>query len=133
VALSVNTKDNFDIPELYLTAIGSSIESGDEGLVGRGNRSNGIISMVRPYSMEGAAGKNPVYHVGKLYNVAAQAIAAELVRRFGGRHEVWMVSQEGRALHDPWQIVVRTDSSIEILDRLPEFTTSLIDGRIRVY
>lgn len=57
--LSINTRDNYESSELYLTAIGSSIESGDEGLVGRGNRIQGLISLFRPMSMEGAAGKTP--------------------------------------------------------------------------
>jgi S-adenosylmethionine synthetase len=67
-----------DIPdrdELYLTYTGSSIESGDEGVVGRGNRVTGLITPLRPMNIEGASGKNPVYHVGKLYNLAAQRIA----------------------------------------------------------
>ena len=77
VSVSLNTRDNFDTNELYLTVIGSSIESGDEGLVGRGNRINGLISSGRPMSMEGACGKNPVYHVGKLYNLCTLNIALE--------------------------------------------------------
>lgn len=141
--LFTNTKDDFSIPELYLTATGSSIESGDEGFVGRGNRPSGFISMTRPYSMEGAAGKNPVYHVGKVYSVAAQAMARELFARHGGRHEVWLVSQEGRVLADPWQVIVKTDRSLAkdvvcdvteaVMTRLPEFTEGLIQGKIRVY
>jgi S-adenosylmethionine synthetase len=48
----INTRDDYEACELYLTAIGSSIESGDEGLVGRGNRINGVISPMKPMSME---------------------------------------------------------------------------------
>jgi S-adenosylmethionine synthetase len=43
VTVAVNTRDVDTRPELYLTATGSSIESGDEGVVGRGNRANGLI------------------------------------------------------------------------------------------
>ena len=75
IKLHINTRDNYENSELYLTAIGSSIESGDEGLVGRGNRINGVISPMRRMSMEGACGKNPVYHIGKIYYVAAQEIS----------------------------------------------------------
>lgn len=71
IRIHLNTRDDFETGELYLAAIGSSIESGDEGLVGRGNRINRIISQTKPYTMEGAAGKNPVYHIGKIYNYAA--------------------------------------------------------------
>ena len=78
--MSINTRDDAARQELYLTAIGSSIESGDEGVVGRGNRANGLISMLRPMSVEGVSGKNPVYHVGKLYNLAATGPPARCTR-----------------------------------------------------
>lgn len=84
VQVTVNTRDQDHRPELYLTATGSSLESGDEGVVGRGNRANGLISMLRPWSAEGVSGKNPVYHVGKLYNLAA----AEAARRLQDRKSV---------------------------------------------
>ena len=72
----LNARDVPEKDELYLTYTGSSIESGDEGVVGRGNRVNGLITPLRPMNLEGANGKNPVYHVGKLYNIAAQRLAA---------------------------------------------------------
>ncbi|MGH3697103.1 MAG: methionine adenosyltransferase [Pseudonocardiaceae bacterium] len=69
-AFRLNTRDILGQDEIYLTYTGSSIESGDEGLVGCGNRVNGLITPLSPMNLEGANGKNPVYHVGKLYNVA---------------------------------------------------------------
>lgn len=104
--LHINTRDDFQIPELYLTAIGSSLESGDEGLVGRGNRVNGLITLQRPMSMEGVSGKNPVYHIGKLYNLVAFNIADAIYRLTGQYVEVSLVSQSGRSLVDPWKIFV---------------------------
>jgi S-adenosylmethionine synthetase len=38
---------------------------------GRGNRINGLITPCRPMRLEAAAGKIPVTHVGKIYNVMA--------------------------------------------------------------
>ncbi|WP_158575922.1 methionine adenosyltransferase [Streptomyces corynorhini] len=108
VSVSVNTRDVDARPELYLTATGSSIESGDEGVVGRGNRANGLISMLRPWSAEGVSGKNPVYHVGKLYNLAATEAARRLNEETGLEVAVALVSQSGRDLADPWQAVVQT-------------------------
>ena len=105
--VAINTRDQDDRPELYLTAIGSSIESGDEGVVGRGNRANGLISMLRPMSMEGVSGKNPVYHVGKLYNLAAQRAADRLWDVSGRPSFVALISQAGRDLDDPWQVIVQ--------------------------
>ncbi|MEU7984138.1 methionine adenosyltransferase [Streptosporangium canum] len=115
VRVSVNTRDDDKRRELYLTAIGSSIESGDEGVVGRGNRANGLISMLRPMSMEGVSGKNSVYHVGKLYNLAAQKVAMRLHEETGRTYAVALVSQSGRDLEDPWQVLVQA-SGEEWLD-----------------
>jgi S-adenosylmethionine synthetase len=74
----VNAAD--DPPKsLYLTVTGTSAEAGDDGEAGRGNRANGLIAPYRPMTMESLAGKNPVSHVGKIYNLAAGLIAQELV------------------------------------------------------
>ena len=116
--LNINTRDNYDKSELYLTAIGSSIESGDEGLVGRGNRVQGIISPMRPMSMEGAAGKNPVYHIGKIYYVAAQKISEAIYKKFNIQNEVVLVSQSGRGLLDPWIVFVHVPNDFLMSDDL---------------
>ena len=48
------------------------MEAGDDGSVGRGNRANGLITPCRPMSLEATAGKNPVNHVGKIYNLLVE-------------------------------------------------------------
>ncbi len=93
ISLSINTRDNFELNELYLTAIGSSVESGDEGLVGRGNRVNGLITPMRPMSMEGACGKNPVYHIGKLYYLAANKIAKKIYDKYNRQFLIFSVKR----------------------------------------
>ena len=103
----LNTRDNYDKPDLYLTVIGSAIESGDEGLVGRGNRSNGVINVTAPMSIEAYSGKNPVHHVAKVYSFIAQKIAREIYAKSGFNTEVYLVSQMGRSIHDPWKIVIK--------------------------
>ncbi len=79
VTVSVNSADDIEAGNVYLTVTGSSAESGDDGEAGRGNRVNGLITPYRPMVMESAAGKNPVTHVGKLYNVVAGLIAEQIV------------------------------------------------------
>ena len=79
VEVTVNAADGATEDSIYLTVTGTSAEAGDDGEVGRGNRVNGLITPCRPMSMEAAAGKNPVSHVGKLYHLAAGRIARELV------------------------------------------------------
>jgi len=59
----------------YLSLLGTSAEDADSGQVGRGNRVNGLIALNRPLGTEAAAGKNPVSHVGKIYNVLAHQLA----------------------------------------------------------
>lgn len=113
----VNNRDLPERDELYLTYTGSSIESGDEGVVGRGNRVNGLITPLRPMNVEGASGKNPVYHVGKLYNVAANRIAERLHEATGAPAEVHLISVTGQRLDRPWRIVVRlADDGDELAD-----------------
>jgi len=107
--ININTRDDFETCELYLTAIWSSIESWDEGLVWRGNRINWLISPMKPMSMEWVAGKNPVYHVWKIYYIAAQRIAEKIYEETWEYTEVYLVSQSGRYLLDPWKILVFLD------------------------
>ena len=77
--VGVNTADSASSGGIYLTGTGTSAEAGDDGQVGRGNRVNGLITPCRPMSLEAAAGKNPVSHVGKIYNVLAGSIAEAIV------------------------------------------------------
>lgn len=109
VTFTFNARDKIESNELYLTAIGSSIESGDEGVVGRGNRVNGLITPMRPMNVEGVNGKNPVYHVGKLYNVLAQRIASQLNQKYNQAVVVNLISRTGGDLLQPWKIVVQLE------------------------
>ena len=79
VSVAINAADDPAEGSIYLTVTGTSAEAGDDGEVGRGNRANGLITPHRPMSLEALAGKNPVSHVGKLYNAAARNIAIALV------------------------------------------------------
>ena len=89
---------------MYLTVLGTSAEGADGGEVGRGNRANGLISLCRPMTMEAAAGKNPVSHVGKIYNLLAPQIAATIYESIDAVEEatVWLCSQIGRPIDQPW-------------------------------
>ncbi|MHC0429503.1 methionine adenosyltransferase [Streptomyces sp. O3] len=142
VSFRLNARDVPEKDELYLTYTGSSIESGDEGVVGRGNRVNGLITPLRPMNLEGANGKNPVYHVGKLYNIAAQRLAADLHEATGEHAEVHLVSTTGQRLDQPWRILVRLAADdveiekvqalvIEAMDAFPALTDELVsDGMV---
>jgi S-adenosylmethionine synthetase len=89
---------------VYVTVSGLSAEMGDDGQVGRGNRVNGLITPGRPMSLEAAAGKNPVSHVGKVYNVLASALAHAVCEEVPGVIEasVQLLSRIGQPLTEPW-------------------------------
>ncbi|MGH2458360.1 MAG: methionine adenosyltransferase [Chloroflexota bacterium] len=136
---------------VYLTLLGTSAEDGDSGEVGRGNRVNGVISLNRPSSAEAAAGKNPVSHVGKLYNVLSFQLARRIHEQVSGVREVyvWLGSQIGRPVNDPAMAAVqvvlaprcrigpvqRAASAIvqHGLDTLDELSNALIEGTVRIY
>jgi S-adenosylmethionine synthetase len=98
----VNCADKPEDDSFYLTVTGTSAENGDDGEVGRGNRINGLITPFRPMSMEAVAGKNPVSHIGKLYNKMAETIAQRIVEAVPGAEiACYMLSQIGRPITDP--------------------------------
>ncbi len=99
----VNTADDPGKGDVYLTVTGLSAEAGDDGQVGRGNRANGLITPYRFMSMEATAGKNPVNHVGKLYNVMASEISRRAVEEISGVEfvETVLLSQIGKPIDQP--------------------------------
>ncbi|MCI4319806.1 MAG: methionine adenosyltransferase [Thermoplasmata archaeon] len=104
VTIDVNTADDPELGRFYLTVTGLSMEAGDDGSVGRGNRANGLITPCRPMSLEASAGKNPVNHVGKIYNLLGGLIAQDIVKETGGNVKevhVRILSQIGKPVDQP--------------------------------
>jgi S-adenosylmethionine synthetase len=103
VTVMVNTADDLESDSVYLTLTGTSAEMGDDGAVGRGNRVNGVIAPFRSTSLEAACGKNPISHVGKVYNVLALAAAQAIVEEVAdvGEATVYILSQIGAPLDTP--------------------------------
>lgn len=152
VKIQVNTADDYDAGIFYNTVTGLSMENGDDGSVGRGNRVNGLITPYRPMSMEAAAGKNPVTHVGKIYNILARVISEEIAREAGGDIEevrVRLLSQIGRPINSPqiasiqlitadgadlskWARECR-DITAYWLDNISEITEKIVKGEITVF
>jgi S-adenosylmethionine synthetase len=102
---SLNTLDipGRGLKGIYTTVTGTSAEDADCGEVGRGNRVNGIIPLNRPVSSEAAAGKNPVSHIGKIYNLLSHKIAARIYREIPDISEVyvWLLSEIGTPIDQP--------------------------------
>jgi S-adenosylmethionine synthetase len=152
VKVDINTGDNYDAGIFYLTVTGLSWENGDDGSVGRGNRTSGLITPYRPMSMEAAAGKNPVTHVGKLYNLLSFDIADRIVREHQGKvKEVWVriVSQIGKPIDEPQaaaaQIIPEKGASLksiqkdaealidEELENIYKLTDRIVQGKARCF
>ena len=108
-SVEVNAADDPAAGSVYITVIGTSAESGDDGQAGRGNRINGLITPFRSMTMESVAGKNTVNHVGKLYNLAAGLIAERIVRELADvvEAECLLVSSIGHPITEPQLVTVR--------------------------
>jgi S-adenosylmethionine synthetase len=112
---------------------------------------NGVIPLNRPISNEAAAGKNPVSHVGKIYNLLTHRMADHIYREVSGIDEVyiWLLSQIGKPVDQPKviavQLIKKKDElnakslSMQIeeiinkeLDDIDSFCKLLIEGKIPV-
>lgn len=113
VEVYVNTadiiRDRQEDSVVYLTVTGTSAEAGDDGNTGRGNRVNGLITPNRQMSLEATAGKNPVSHVGKIYNVVARSIAEKIYEETEGVEEVYVriLSQIGKPIDKPQAVSIQ--------------------------
>lgn len=129
----VNTADGPSANTIYLTVTGTSAEAGDDGQVGRGNRVNGLITPCRPMSLEAAAGKNPVTHVGKIYNVLAREIAEKLVVTVPeiAAAQCLIVGQIGIPITEPamFQVRLATRDGMPV-DRLRPRVTEIATDRL---
>ena len=150
VGLNVLDREGRGIDGLYLTVLGTSADTGDSGQVGRGNNVIGVIPLNRPMSSEAAAGKNPVSHVGKIYNLLSYKIAGEICQRVSGVKEtyVWLVSAIGQPIDKPAvcsaQVIPADGVSLDEItpqiqeviasefDRLDEFCMDLANGKVNI-
>ena len=114
VIVAVNTADRPAEGIVYLTATGTSAEQGDDGQVGRGNRANGLITPMRTMTLEAAAGKNPVSHAGKIYQVYAQRMVDRICERIPEVDAAVCVllSRIGAPINEPQAISIRVESHL---------------------
>ena len=147
----MNVADNVEAGSVYITVTGTSAEMGDDGAVGRGNRANGLITPNRPMSLEATCGKNPINHVGKLYNLLAMAAAKQIAEDVKGIDEAYIkiLSQIGKPVDQPHiasiQVVPKDGADFarvqseatEILDdwlaHIPKLQQMLFKGELSTY
>lgn len=151
VEVFVNTADDYETGCVYLTVTGTSAENGDDGNVGRGNRCNGLITPGRPMSMEASSGKNPVNHVGKIYNLLANFVAKRISEEVEGVQEVYVriLSQIGRPIDEPKAFSIQLipkkgyeiqkmekparDIAEEMLGKVGSITDMVLEGKVRTF
>jgi len=149
--LDVNTGDDYKRGVYYLTCTGLSQEMGDDGSVGRGNRANGLITPYRPMSMEATSGKNPITHIGKIYNIMSKLIAEDVAKKVSPEVEirVRILSQIGKPVNNPLncsvQLVTGNTKNIEKwkleaqeiandwLDNVDKVTDLITSGKVRTF
>ncbi|MBA7502036.1 S-adenosylmethionine synthase [subsurface metagenome] len=152
IKLNLNTLDmrGRGVGGTYLTVLGTSADGADSGQVGRGNRPNGVIPLNRHTGSEAAAGKNPVSHVGKIYNLLTHRIANEIYSQVSGLDEVyvWIVSQIGKSIDEPAiaaaRVITKPGTKIEDireqiaevvdaeLEHIDKFCMKLAEGKIPI-
>ncbi|MCI2415466.1 MAG: methionine adenosyltransferase [Candidatus Aramenus sp.] len=150
VKVFVNTGDKPENGIYYLTVTGTSAEHGDDGMTGRGNRGVGLITPMRPMSLEATAGKNPVNHVGKIYNVLANLIAKKVVEETHVLNaQVEVLGQIGRPIDDPLIVNVEVNPGNErisddlkneingvveeYLNSMQKITELILDGKVMLF
>ena len=133
-SVSFNTLDmpGRGLGGIYTTVTGTSAEDADCGQVGRGNRVNGIIPLNRPVSSEAAAGKNPVSHVGKIYNVLTHVVADRIYQDIPDVEEVyvWMLSEIGAAVDMPQIAAAQIRMSQGPVNSVGEDVKEIIDSEL---
>lgn len=145
IMIYLNTRDDYENNDLYMTLTGSAVESGDEGAVGRGNRSRGVIPFSRNFSMEAACGKNPVYHTGKLFTAIGDIISQKIYEKYKVENTVYCTSKMGDSISNPWNISVELNKKLskeqlddvndminKIIERHEEITKEIINDKIKL-
>lgn len=150
IVIFVNTADDEKNNSVYITLTGTSAEMGDDGSVGRGNRVNGLITPFRSMTLEAAAGKNPVNHVGKIYNVLSFEIARQVVQELPDVEDITitLLSQIGKPIDQPKvasaEVITKDGSYDKIkskvhyiidknLENITETTNKIVFGKVSVF
>ncbi|MCM1987180.1 methionine adenosyltransferase [Methanococcoides seepicolus] len=153
VSARINAADKVDdgCDCVFLTVTGTSAEMGDDGSVGRGNRSNGLITPSRPMSMEATSGKNPINHIGKIYNLLSTQMARDVVSAVDEVSDVHikLLSQIGMPIDQPLvasaQVIpedganfaaIRSEAEVVIddwLENITKITDMVVKGELDTF
>ncbi|HIE33825.1 MAG TPA: methionine adenosyltransferase [Candidatus Altiarchaeales archaeon] len=132
VDIYINTADEYENDCVYLTFTGTSAEQGDDGSVGRGNRANGLITPYRPVSLEATSGKNPINHIGKIYNLLSKEIAEDIAKEGAEEVHVRLMSQIGKPIDHPMIASINILGDRDLKKKAIEITNYWLDNVTRI-
>jgi len=93
----------------YSLVVGSCIECGEEGIVGRGNNSQGLISSFREHTVEAPCGKNPRYHTGRIVNFLANNATSRIFEELGVKCTLYSLTRNRGSIIRPFLFYLSVD------------------------
>jgi S-adenosylmethionine synthetase len=101
----INNRDEWDI--VYMVPFWSALDTWDYGVVGRWNKYNWVISIVRESNIEAFSWKNPMYHGWKLFNYIAWKISEEIYLELWYENYVNIVAKVWDNIDNPHEVLVK--------------------------
>ncbi len=93
----------------YSLVIGSCIECGEEGVVGRGNSAQGLISSFREHTVEAPCGKNPRYHTGRIVNFMGKNATKRISEELGVKCTLYSLTRNRGSIIRPYLFYLSVD------------------------
>lgn len=109
VTVGINKMPDGSIDK-YSLIIGSCCECGEEGVVGRGNNSQGIISAIRPHTMEASCGKNTRYHTGCVLAFLGNRVTKRIFEEEGIHCTLYCMTRNKNPLLSPYLFYLSTEN-----------------------
>lgn len=119
----------------YSLVLGSCIECGEEGLVGRGNNSQGLICSLREHTVEAPSGKNPRYHTGRVINFIGNNVVNRINNELGIKTTLYCLTRNRGSIFEPYLFYLSVDEERDInkINKIveEEFNDSFVDKIIK--
>ena len=98
---------------IYSLIKGSCIECGEEGVVGRGNNSQGLIASNRQHTMEAPCGKNERYHTGRVLSFVSERFIKRICEECDLHGTIYVLTRNKNHLLDPFLSYVSVDKDVD--------------------
>src|SRR5574344_361821 len=93
----------------YSLVIGSCIECGEEGVVGRGNNAQGLISTFREHTVEAPCGKNLRYHTGRVVNFMGINATTRIYKELNVKSTLYSLTRNRGSITNPFLVYLSVD------------------------